>query len=83
MDKPVDKAIAIKYDKHKDDVPKVVAKGKNLIAKKITAIAQEHNVYIKKDENLAEDLYRLNINEEIPEELYEAIAKILVFLYSL
>ncbi len=76
------KAVAIKYESGKDSAPKVIAKGKNLIAEKIERIAKEHNVYIKKDESLAEDLYRLKINEEIPEELYEAVAKILVFIYN-
>ncbi len=83
MKKKSEKAIALKYDKDKDDAPKVIAKGKNLIAKKIKAIATEHNIYIKKDKYLAEELYELNLNEEIPEELYEAIAKILLFVYNL
>ncbi len=77
------KAVAIKYEKDKDSAPKVVAKGKNLIARKIEQIAKEHNIYVKKDEVLADELYRLNINEEIPEELYEAVAKILVFIYNM
>ncbi len=83
MDETVDKAIAIKYDKEKDKAPKVVAKGQNLIAQKIKDIAQEHNIYIEKNKNLANTLYKLKINDEIPEELYEAIAKILVFIYNL
>ena len=83
MDEPVKKAIAIKYDKQEDAAPKVVAKGQNLIAEKIKEIAEANDIYIKKNSNLAEELYRLNINEEIPEELYEAVAKILVYLYNL
>jgi len=77
------KAVAIKYEIDKDSAPKVIAKGKNLIAEKIENIAKEHNIYIKKDENLVQDLYKLKINEEIPEELYEAVAKILVFIYNM
>ncbi len=77
------RAVAIQYKKGKDSAPKVIAKGKNLIAKKIEHIAKEHNIYIKKDQALADELYKLNINEEIPEELYEAVAKILVFIYNM
>ena len=83
MDETVDKAVAIKYDKTKDQAPRVVAKGKNLIAKKIKEIAEEHEVHIERNETLANELYKSKINEEIPEELYEAIAKILVFIYNL
>ncbi len=77
------KAVAIKYEKNSDSAPKVIAKGKNLIAEKIENIAKEHSIYIKKDENLVQDLYKLKINEEIPEELYEAVAKILVYIYNM
>ncbi len=77
------KAVAIKYERSSDSAPKVIAKGKNLIAEKIENIAKEHNIYIKKDENLVQDLYKLKINEEIPEELYEAVAKILVYIYNM
>ncbi len=77
------KAVAIKYERNSDSAPKVIAKGKHLIAEKIENIAKEHNIYIKKDENLVQDLYKLKINEEIPEELYEAVAKILVYIYNM
>ncbi len=83
MDKETKKVVALKYDRQSDPVPKVVAKGKNLIAEKIEEIAKEHNIYVKKDEKLTDELYRLNINEEIPEELYEAVAKVLAFIYNL
>jgi flagellar biosynthesis protein len=84
MDKPrIKKAVAIKYKKYIDDAPKVVAKGQNLVAEKIQDIAKEHKVHIEKDAQLADELYKLSLNEEIPEELYEAVAKILMFLYNL
>ncbi len=83
MDKETKKVVALKYDRQSDPAPKVVAKGKNLIAEKIEEIAKEHNIYVKKDEKLTDELYRLNINEEIPEELYEAVAKVLAFIYNL
>jgi len=40
-------------------------------------------VYVEKNEKLADELYKLDINDEIPEELYEAVAKILAFVYGL
>lgn len=83
MNKKPGKAVALKYNKDKESAPKVVAKGKNLTAEKIKKIAEKHNIYIKKDEYLVEELYKLNLNEEIPEELYESIAKILLFVYNL
>ncbi len=76
------KAVAIKYKKG-DIAPIVVAKGKRLMAEKIEKIAQEHGVPVKKDAALAESLYSIEVNQYIPEELYEAVARVLVYIYSL
>ncbi len=77
------KAVALKYKINEDNAPKVVAKGRGHIAEKIEQIAKEYDIHIEKDPNLADSLYKLNLNEEIPEELYEAVAKILVYIYNL
>ncbi len=77
------KAVALRYEPGEDQAPKVIAKGKNLIASKMIEIAEKNRIYIEKNPELAEELYRLNINQEIPEELYEAVAKILVYIYNL
>lgn len=78
----IKKAIALKYEKEKDNAPKVVAKGKGIVAQKIIEIAEENGIYIKEDPELVEILSTLDIYEEIPEELYKAVAEILVFIYK-
>jgi flagellar biosynthesis protein len=79
----IKKAVALKYDSDKDSAPKVVAKGKGYLAFIIEKTAKEHNVYIKQEPTLVKELYKLNIDSQIPQELYEAVAKILSFVYKL
>lgn len=79
----IKKAVALKYDSDKDSAPKVVAKGKGYLAFIIEKTAKEHNVYIKQEPTLTKELYKLNIDSQIPQELYEAVAKILSFVYKL
>ncbi|OSS42124.1 Flagellar biosynthesis protein FlhB [Desulfurella amilsii] len=79
----IKKAIALKYLAEKDNAPKVVAKGKGYLAFIIEKTAREHNVYVKQEPALAKELYRLNIDNQIPQELYEVVAKILSFVYKL
>ncbi|GAB6073050.1 EscU/YscU/HrcU family type III secretion system export apparatus switch protein [Venenivibrio stagnispumantis] len=76
------KAVALKYEREKDNAPKVVAKGKGVIAEKIIQTAKENGVYIKEDKYLVEMLSNLELYEEIPEELYKVVAKIFIFLYT-
>jgi len=75
------KAVALRYDREKDSAPKVVAKGKGHIGEKIIQIAKEHNIPIKEDPVLVETLSQIEINQEIPPELYQAVAEILVYIY--
>ncbi|MDY0039078.1 MAG: EscU/YscU/HrcU family type III secretion system export apparatus switch protein [Desulforhabdus sp.] len=77
------KAIALKYRHGQDSAPKVVAKGSGVVAEKIIEIAKEHNVHIAKDQHLVEVLSTLDVYQEIPVELYRAVAKILVFVYKM
>ena len=77
------KAVALKYERGKDRAPKVVAKGKGLIAEKILEIAKENKIPLYEDKGLAEVLEALEINTEIPPELYRAVAEVLAFVYSL
>ncbi len=77
------KAAALKYEKFKDNAPKIVAKGKGYIAEKIIEIAKENNIPIKEDPDLIEMLYKLDIYEEIPEELYKVIAEIFAYIYKI
>ncbi|CAH2214007.1 flagellar biosynthesis protein FlhB [Tepidibacter aestuarii] len=81
---PTHFAVAIKYDEHKSDAPYVVAKGKNMVALKIKEKARESDVPIIENKPLARQLYsNVNIGDIIPPELYEAIAEILAYVYSL
>jgi len=75
-------AVALKYDKE-DFAPKIIAKGSNEIAQLIIKIANENNIHIEEDLYLAEALMNFDIDEYIPEELYDIVAKILAFVYEL
>jgi len=81
--KYIRKAIALKYDRKKDDAPKVTAKGKGKVAEKIIELAKKHDIPIKDDPDLVEVLSSLDINQEIPSEIYAAVAELLAFVYSL
>jgi flagellar biosynthesis protein FlhB len=80
---PAHIAVAIKYDKEKGQAPKVVAKGLNKNAEKIKEIARAAGVPILRNVPLAQALSKLELDEEIPEELYEAVAEVLNFVYEL
>jgi flagellar biosynthesis protein len=77
------KAVALKYDQKKDDAPRVIAKGRGEIAEKIIAVAKEHNVPLYEDKNLIQILEALDLETEIPAELYRAVAEVLAFIYRL
>ena len=83
MNDDVDMAIAIQYDKEKDVAPRVVAKGLRLKAEKIREIARQFNIPLMKNVTLANALYRVDVGQEVPEELYDAVAEILNFIYEL
>lgn len=83
LEKATKKAIALRYDSEKESVPKVIAKGKGQIAEGIIETANQHGVYIQEDPALLELLSKLEINQQIPEELYEAVAEIFAFIYKL
>jgi len=76
-------AVALKYDKEKDSAPRVIAKGLRLRADKIREIAKANNIPIMRNVSLAEALFRVEVGQEIPESLYDAVAEVLNFVYSL
>jgi len=76
------KAVALRYDRDQEDAPKVVAKGQGKIAEKIIELAKKHDIPIKDDPDLIEVLSSLEIDEEIPSEIYVAVAELLAFVYS-
>ncbi len=77
------KAVALRYDAEKEAAPKVVAKGAGLRAERIIEIAREHGVHIHEDPDLVTFLSRLDVDTEIPEDLYRAVAEVLAFVYRL
>jgi flagellar biosynthetic protein FlhB/flagellar biosynthesis protein len=76
-------AIALKYDREQDGAPRVVAKGLRLKAEKIRAIAKQYGVPLMKNTTLAGALYRVEVGQEVPEELYDAVAEVLNFVWAL
>lgn len=77
------RAAALRYDAEKDSAPKVIAKGSGKIAEWIIEIARQHNIPIRDDPKLVEVLSTLDLYQEIPPELYKAIAEILAFVYRI
>ncbi|ABO48816.1 flagellar biosynthesis [Desulforamulus reducens MI-1] len=71
-------AAALRYHHGKDHAPTVVAVGKGDLATAIERLATEHNIPLYRDETLAHTLTELGLGTEIPPELYEAVAKILI-----
>ncbi|QRK04580.1 type III secretion system export apparatus subunit SctU [Archangium violaceum] len=76
-------AVALKYDKDKDTAPRVLVKGLDFKAERIKAIARERDVPTLRNVPLAHALLRVEVGEEVPEELYDAVAEVLNFVYGL
>lgn len=77
------KAVALRYDHERERSPRVVAKGRGKIAEKIVALAKTHQVPLVEDQNLIQMLEALDVDTQIPVELYQAVAEVLVFVYRL
>ena len=76
-------AVALRYKPENDRAPKLVAKGQGYLAEKILELAQQHDIPVREDKNLLQILSRLDLNQEIPAEVYKAVAEILAFIYRL
>jgi len=83
MMKKKPKAVALKYEKEKDAAPRIVAKGRGFVAQKIIETARAHGVPLYEDKNLVQVLEALDLETEIPTELYRAVAEVLAFIYRL
>lgn len=77
------KAVALRYDHQKESAPRVVAKGKGESAENIIKIAELHNLPIRKDEDLVELLSKVELDREVPEKLYVAVAEVFSFIYKI
>ena len=81
MDRQV--AVALKYSPERDMAPRVVAKGRGPVAESILRIAEEAGVPVHEDADLATVLSKLDLETEIPPELYQVIAEVLAFVYKM
>lgn len=80
---PTHIAVALKYEPTHMRAPVVVAKGEGLFAQKIKEVARENNVYVIENKPLARELYKtVEVGDEIPAELYMAVANILKLVYD-
>lgn len=83
--KPIDphqKAVAVKYDPQ-ETAPQVVAKGKGYVAEKLLEKAAVSNIPTYKDPKLADELTKIDLGANIPPELYEVVAQVLIFVSDL
>ena len=78
------KAVALQYDGQQQGAsPKIIAKGFGDLADEIVALAKQNNILIHEDEQLSDLLARLDLGQEIPENLYHVIAELIAFSYVL
>lgn len=81
---PTHYAIALRYDTKKERAPRVIAKGVDHLALKIKEIAREHEIQIVENRTLARELYKsAEVDREIPENLFQAVAEVLAYVYKL
>lgn len=76
-------ATAISFDPEKDVAPTIKATGKGHIAQKIIETAKENDIPVVKDDSLAASLAAMNLGQTIPPELYEVVARLLIFISKL
>lgn len=76
-------AVGLKYNKAESDTPTVIAKGFGDLAEEIVALAKENGVMIHEDPYLSDLLARMDLGQEIPEQLYHVIAELIAFSYVL
>ncbi|MCO7174679.1 EscU/YscU/HrcU family type III secretion system export apparatus switch protein [Sporolactobacillus kofuensis] len=77
------KAVALSYVQGADRAPRVTAKGEGEIAQRMIDTAKEHNIPIQEDPALVSMLGKLDLNQMIPQELYQAVAEIFAFIYTI
>ncbi|MBW2222054.1 MAG: EscU/YscU/HrcU family type III secretion system export apparatus switch protein [Deltaproteobacteria bacterium] len=77
------KAVALKYEPHRQEAPIVTAKGQGLVAEKIIEVAKKKHIPIKDDPDLVQILSQLELGDQIPSSVYQVVAEIFVFIYHL
>ena len=78
--KPPQEAVAIRYDRDRENAPRVVAKGKGYVAEQLLAIARRHAVPVYQNQTVTQLLMAVELDREIPPELYQAGAKVLAYV---
>ncbi|GED53031.1 MULTISPECIES: EscU/YscU/HrcU family type III secretion system export apparatus switch protein [Brevibacillus] len=76
-------AVALRYQAGVMEAPTVVAKGKGYVAENLLKAAKDSNIPIQEDPSLVEVLGKLDLNQQIPPELYQVVAEVLAFVYRL
>ena len=79
--RPQQSAVALAYEG--GDAPKVVAKGRGLMAEQIIFVAQEHGVFVHESKELVSLLMEIDLDKQIPATLYRTIAELLAWLYHI
>jgi flagellar biosynthesis protein len=77
-----EQAVALRYRKQEESAPKVVAKGKGHVAQAIKEQARRYGIPIRRDDDLVALLAEVEIDREIPAELYAAVAELLAWIYK-
>ncbi len=81
-DGPLQTAVALAYQSG-DSAPKIVAKGRGLIAEQIIARAREHGVFVHESKEMVSLLMQVDLDDRIPPALYRAVAELLAWLYHI
>ncbi len=80
---PRRRAAALRHEPGRGDAPSVVARGEGHVADRILEIARQHDIPVHHDAGLVDVLSRLDLEREIPTELYQVVAELLVFIYRM
>ena len=81
--KKLKQAVAIRYNADKDRAPKVTAKGKGVAADKILQLGKQHSIPVYQNKTLTSMLMAIEIDHEVPPELYSAVAEVLAYIYRI
>ena len=83
MERAKRRAVALRYDAEQGGAPRIAAKGRGYLADRIVELAEEHGVHIHHDPDMVAILSCLEMEDEVPAELYQAVAEVLAFVYKL
>lgn len=74
-------AVGLRYDPEREGAPRVVARGRGDVARRILEIAEEHGVLVRHDPDLLQLLAGARLGDEVPQELYAVVAEVIAFLW--